>query len=530
MRKRLAITLFFLGFLGSIYAQDIQVVKEKLNKLEGNFYIREAITQATTYLNEGAFEDAATVAAMAYEEAQKKKSDRLMALALHLQARATVDNPDASKRDIKDAEKLLEESLDLVENSKYQELRLSNLKLLKQLAQMRGKRRKERKIDEEISELGLQSVDRIAENVSPENDLTIDPIMELDNPQVIPSLENSEKEKLKLKEKIDKLVNENENLGAILSKQEEQIDTLSKIQLQAELKLANQRILLNSMEFQSRFDSIDIAQKELQIQEKNAQLSLQRSQRNFFLALALIVLIIGLGLLSRYISIKHYNKILEEKNIIIQEEKKRSEDLLLNILPSAIAEELKNKGVAEAREYTTVTVLFADFKDFSRKIDSFSPEQLVKELDYCFSEFDRIIDKYRLEKIKTIGDAYMCAGGVPDPDPDHPRRMIQAALEMQSFLSNRKVELSTINAPYFEARIGIHSGPIIAGVVGRKKFAYDIWGDTVNVASRVESKGTPGKVNISGVTQQLIGDEFEFDYRGKIPAKNVGEIDMYYVS
>jgi adenylate cyclase len=248
------------------------------------------------------------------------------------------------------------------------------------------------------------------------------------------------------------------------------------------------------------------------------------------LTIAALIAIVAIGLYLRYTGIRQHNAVLEGKNQLIQEEKKRSEDLLLNILPAAIADELKMSGAAIPRRYQTVSVLFADFKDFSKKIEDFSPDELIAELDFCFSAFDTIIEEYGLEKIKTIGDAYMCAGGLPTPDNQHPVRMIQAARDMQAFLEERKEERAAKEQPFFEARIGIHTGPIIAGVVGLKKFAYDIWGDTVNIASRLESNSEPGRINVSESTYQLVRNEFPCEYRGKIPTKNIGELDMYFVN
>ena len=157
------------------------------------------------------------------------------------------------------------------------------------------------------------------------------------------------------------------------------------------------------------------------------------------------------------------------------------------------------------------------------------PVALVELLNQIFSCFDQLAEDYGLEKIKTIGDAYMCAGGLPAPTGDHAACSVKAAVEMQEFLNNWKTEKLLAGEPFFEARIGMHSGPVVAGVVGVKKFAYDIWGDTVNIASRMESSAEPGKINISGKTRQLLNGSFECTYRGKIEAKNKGEIDMYFV-
>lgn len=206
----------------------------------------------------------------------------------------------------------------------------------------------------------------------------------------------------------------------------------------------------------------------------------------------------------------------------------QSESLLLNILPEETASELKTKGSAEARYFDSVTVMFTDFKNFTQASEKLAPAELVQEIHYCYSEFDRIITQHKLEKIKTIGDSYMCAGGLPVPNKTHAADTVKAAREICDFMKTVRQIREAEGKPFFEIRIGCHTGPVVAGIVGIKKFAYDIWGDTVNVASRMESGSEAGKVNISGATYELVKDEFRCEYRGKIQAKNKGEIDMYF--
>jgi adenylate cyclase len=213
----------------------------------------------------------------------------------------------------------------------------------------------------------------------------------------------------------------------------------------------------------------------------------------------------------------------------IAKARKRSDELLLNILPGEVAEELKEKGRADAKQFDEVTVMFTDFKNFTLISEKLTPTELVNEIHTCFKAFDQIIGKYGIEKIKTIGDSYMCAGGLPVVNKTHADDVVKAALDIQQFMQARLQQRESEGKEPFEIRIGIHTGPVVAGIVGVRKFAYDIWGDTVNTASRMESSGEAGKVNISGSTYELVKDKFKCEYRGKIQAKNKGEIDMYFV-
>jgi len=268
--------------------------------------------------------------------------------------------------------------------------------------------------------------------------------------------------------------------------------------------------------------TFDIEKKESQISLLNKDKEIQQQQirrqkivRNGFIGGFTIVLLFAtLFLMQR-------NK--------IKNEKKRSDELLLNILPEETAEELKATGTAKTKSFDSVSVLFTDFKNFTQASEILTPEELVAEINHCYSEFDRIITRHGIEKIKTIGDAYMCAGGLPATNNTHPFDVVAAGLEMVDFIERNKIERQEKGQPFFELRLGIHSGPVVAGIVGLKKFAYDIWGDTVNTASRMESSGHVGKVNISGTTYQLVKDKFTCTHRGKIEAKNKGQIDMYFV-
>ncbi|WP_036096390.1 adenylate/guanylate cyclase domain-containing protein [Leptospira weilii] len=210
-------------------------------------------------------------------------------------------------------------------------------------------------------------------------------------------------------------------------------------------------------------------------------------------------------------------------------ERKKSDSLLLNILPETVAEELKRNDFVVPIRYESVTVLFTDMAGFTKIAETMSPEELLNELDLFFREFDSIVKRHGVEKIKTIGDAYMAAGGLPLANKTHSIDAVLCGLEFQKFMRLKKRERESNGRPYWELRLGIHTGSVVAGVVGTEKFAYDIWGDSVNTASRMESSGIPGEVNISSETYEKIKDLFICEHRGKIKAKNKGEIDMYLV-
>lgn len=272
----------------------------------------------------------------------------------------------------------------------------------------------------------------------------------------------------------------------------------------------------------------EVSQKQAEIDLKDAEVDLlnekQRSQRVTIIAAVLglgLLMILALGLFRR-------NRFVQKTSNLIQKERDRSDQLLLNILPEETAKELKDKGKVKAKKFESVSVLFTDFEGFTQYSANLSPEELVESVNYYYSKFDEIMEKYGLEKIKTIGDAYMAAGGLPFPSDDHALKLVQAAFEIVEFVKESK-KVDPYNMTRFAIRIGIHTGPVVAGVVGTKKFAYDIWGDTVNIASRLESNSEPGKINISDSTFQLVKDQYKCTYRGEIEAKNKGMMKMYFV-
>lgn len=221
--------------------------------------------------------------------------------------------------------------------------------------------------------------------------------------------------------------------------------------------------------------------------------------------------------------------IITKKNDDLIKINEKTEALLANVLPKDTADELMAKGKATKTKYNFVTVLFSDIQGFTQIAEEMNPEVLIDELDKFFFHFDSVVEKYRIEKIKTIGDAYMCAGGIPEKNRTNPVEVTLAALEMQDYMHRLKEESLVRGIKYWDIRIGIHTGNVIAGVVGHKKLSYDIWGDTVNIASRMESSGDGGRINISGATYEFVKDFFECEYRGRMPVKYKGELDMYFV-
>jgi class 3 adenylate cyclase len=286
---------------------------------------------------------------------------------------------------------------------------------------------------------------------------------------------------------------------------------------------ANQKkldVINANFENEKKQGEIDLLTIDRELQNLNLQK--EKIIKNTFLGGFIVLLIIAFIIYRNYRNKSKTNKLLDKQNEEI-------EGLLLNILPAEVANELQHEGYATPQNYESATVLFTDFKGFTQISSGLLPHELIAELNSYFNEFDDIIGKHNLEKIKTIGDAYMCAGGIPSANTTHAIDAVEAGLAIQQYIARKNEKRKADGQVPWELRVGIHTGPVVAGVVGRKKYAYDIWGDAVNIASRMESNGEAYKVNISQATYKLVKDKFKCVARGKIGVKGAGEKKMYFV-
>lgn len=318
----------------------------------------------------------------------------------------------------------------------------------------------------------------------------------------------------------------------------------------AQDSIQKQSKAIEDLEFIKKLRESEIEKKNLRLE--NARLKQleaetlleQRDQINLLLTAISVIIFIFL-VISFFMlkSTKKKNKELANQKKKIEEyskklgnvikslkiEQNKSWELLLNILPEKIARQLHDRKKPQPLYYGKVSILFCDFKGFTRIASDMRPTEIVKDLEECFEKFDEIVEAHNLEKIKTLGDGYMAAGGIPTPNNSNPLDAIKAGIQMINFINARNKVKRKMGLPVMELRVGVHTGPAVAGIIGKKKFAYDLWGDSVNVASRVESAGEAGRVNISADTYQYVKDEYFFTYRGRIPVKNKGEIEMYFV-
>lgn len=510
--KHLLIALLMISSLfASGQSQSIVEKIRELNQKQGAEYVSLALQLVDDLYEEQLYKKSADLAEQAFRKAEELQWKSAMADARFKQARSTARLP--RKANKVRAMGLLQEGFSFAETD---DLKRKLLEAQRVLALSLSDNEKLQQIEQQLAD--LQTGGRKVGGLFNRRRRVL------------------EAEKDKLAQQVDVLSTEQQQLKAQLEAREQVLQKLTADQMRKELLLSEQARLLDSMAFTKLLDSLELANKNIELREQatdlqklDAELAFRNSQRNFYLAVAATIFLLAIGLFLRNRAMKKYNAVLQEKNRIIDEEKQRSDSLLLNILPENVANELKTQGAAKAHRFEEASVMFLDFKGFTSIAKQMSPEELVDNLHEAFSAFDEIVARHEIEKIKTIGDAYMCAAGLGGDPHLATRNMIAAAKEIQSFLNDWNAKRMSKGLPEFHARIGIHTGPVVAGVVGKRKFAYDIWGDTVNVAARMESASEPGKINISAKTHALLNEAYRFEKRGKVQIKNAGEVEMYFL-
>ncbi len=515
MKFLLLILLFVALFGAPSFAQgpSLQQLEAEAKAASGVTQWEKMIGLSDAYLNAGNFEKAADWAGDAADLAKRLRAPDRRAVALNRQGKALLradkrgglfGNKDRAAPKFRQSADILREN-GISNNT----LALDNLENLRTLAQRAGRNGDLAELDKQIALIQNGGYGHVQTTPQPPGMGGVPGV-----PTVVIAGSPNEREQ--------QLLQQSKELQAQLAAKEAAIGEMNEAQMKSEILLMQQRQMLDSMSYRGKLDSLSLSNWNLALREAE-------SSRNFNYAVIAVLLLLAGGAAFGFVRARLNARILAEKNTMIREEQQRSENLLLNVLPALVADELKKAGRTTARYFEDVSVLFADFVGFSKIAEQLSPQQLVTELDTCFQAFDEIIERFGLEKIKTIGDAYMCAGGLPNGGGSQLRNMVDAARAMQSWLAEWNADRSSKGMPRFEARIGIHRGPVVAGVVGSRKFAFDIWGDTVNVAARIEQAGEGGRINISGEAYESIKGFATCKYRGKIMAKNKGEIDMYFV-
>lgn len=531
---RIPFLLLFCAVIASLPGQTAQIekLKQEVESLEGPPEIRKMLQLSEVLFEGGFYEKSIDWAENAEKNAHKQRETELEAMALNRIGKglAILNKKGAFKRN--KAVPKFRSSLELLRQmpNPNTALVVDNLLSLRSIAEKAGEPDRVRELE--------QMMEQIRKNGAGGESMREG---QAGKAEITETLTKLEQEKNALRQEIEKQLKQQQATQTVaaakeqqwtaeskammqkLALQEEAISKMTEAQMKERLNYMQQRQLLDSLTYRSSLDSVNLV---------NTQLAVRASQtRNNFLAAAMAALFLLLGgsTFSFFRAKKHARE-LAKKNEQILAEQQRSEELLLNILPANVAKELKTKGFTDAQFFEHAAVLFVDFVGFSKIAAQISPDQLVADLDSAFKAFDSIMGRYGIEKIKTIGDAYMCASGLSNNSIKEPGKMIDAAREIQAWLKEWNQKREHKRLPRFDARVGIHTGPVVAGVVGSKKFAFDIWGDTVNVASRVEQAGEGGKINISGSLYALVKDKYPCQFRGSIPVKNMGDIEMYYVS
>lgn len=545
IQKGLILLLSIFLTISLIGQKDYNSYKKELNSLEGSAFITIAFEGAELLASQKEYKDAIDLMDRAVKEARSLSNSTYNVVLLEkvkLMAKAFPADKSNSKEALKTLKRVIDDKTptSLIKDaiSVYETLESKYTGNLKA------------DISNDLREARAYLSDKETQSIVNMKTEELNEFKKMNTNEAFLELERIKEEKEKLagiQEKLSQTIDQSEKL---LNKRAFQINKMSQDQAKKEAILQFNMRIIDSLKFMAQMDSISIINqghliKEqesrlelqstiLQLQDseimlKDSELKLKASQQRLYMALSLLGLLIAGFLSWAIISSRRSNRQLALKNEQIEKEKERSESLLLNILPHFIAQELKEKSKVTTRMMEQCTVLFTDFVNFSTITKQLTPIELIATLDECFRAFDMIISKHNIEKIKTIGDSYMCAGGVPIASETHAIDAVNAAFEMVEFLEKWNNKREQNNLVRFDARIGIHSGPLIAGVVGAKKFAYDIWGDTVNVASRMESQSAAQRINISSATYELIKDHYECIERGHLSVKNMPDIEMYYV-
>lgn len=536
---KISLFIVFLFFVQIGLAQDHNTFKKELRSLDGSRYLTRSFEAAEILVGQNEYDDALDMLERGAKKAKSMGKNPYSVVLFNkaeLMTQAFPAKDEYAEHILNDIEQVLNNDppLSLLE------------KCLSLYSQMKGKysvnieKKVRSKHDVLKGDLAKEQTKQVALLKSNE----LNEFKKMDKEDAFVELEKLKTERERLEQLHVEMSKSVSQSKALLKKRTSLINEMTRDQAKKEAIIQYNMRMIDSLQYQSELDSINLMSNQLKIDQqeaildlqdsmlmlKDSELKLKNSRQNLFIALSLLGLLIALFLAWIAYASRRTNKQLATKNDQIEKEKERSEALLLNILPKFIAQELKEKSKVKTRTINACTVIFTDFINFSSITKQITPEELIETLDECFRAFDGIISNHNIEKIKTIGDSYMCAGGVPVKSDTHAIDAVNAASDMVDFLNEWNLEREKNGKIRFDARIGIHSGPIIAGVVGAKKFAYDIWGDTVNIAARLESQSAAQMINISDSTYQLIKEHFECTKRGSVSVKNMNDLEMYYVN
>lgn len=466
-------------------------------KVEDSARIFKLLTEARAYASQRDYEKAVEAALKAAEIAEKE------------------DYEYAKYRSYKVLEQLYKDAGKLMVSAKY---KLKAMKSQSRLEAINYERDERERIEKNEKERLIREQQKQLEKEQEELQRKIDEIAILERDKKVSKTELDKRKNEIARKQVDI-----ENKKQTIDIQRETINsTFNQLSLTLD-ELETQRLQARIFE-----DSVRIIRNN----EELARVGTEKQNLINYLYIVGIsgMLILAASFYRMYTVKKGVQDTLINKNNQIETERKKSDDLLLSILPQEVADELKRTGKYESRYYENTTVMVTNFSNFTKISELVTPKRMVEELDFIFRAFDEIMERHNIEKIKTIGDSYLCVSGVPIPSAHDPMNMVRAAKEIQEFISGLILEKKSQSQPFFDIRIGINTGPLVAGIVGAQKFAFDVWGDTVNMASGLEQNCQPGRINISAGTYREVKDRVECEYRGKIEVKNKGGIDMYYLN